>query len=265
MVKKPFVLTLHGGNLPAFSRGADERVRRLLQSSSAVTAPSAYLLEQMREYRQDIVLLPNPLDLAKYPFKLRHNLSPQLVWLRAFHEIYNPSLAIRVVALLTQDFPAVRLLMMGPDKNDGSREAMNNLALELDVVDRIAATGQVAKHEIPHMLHQGDIFLNTARVDNTPVSVLEAMACGLCIVSTKVGGIPYLLKDGYDALLVPANDHAAMAKAVQRLLTEDGLAERLSQNARRKVEQLDWPSVLPRWEQLLKGVAREDKAWRTHC
>ena len=257
MTKKPYVLTLRGGNLPAFARSSDKRVRRLLRNSSAVTAPSTYLLEQMRQYRQDIVLLPNPLDLTKYPFTRRQHPSPNLVWLRAFHDNYNPSLAVQVVALLAKDFPAVRLVMMGPNKGDGSRESMMDLVLKLGVLERVICPGGIPKDEIPHRLHQGDIFLNTPQVDNTPVSVLEAMACGLCIISTNVGGIPYLLEDEYDALLVPAGDHAAMAKAVQRLLTEDGLAERLSGNARRKAEQFDWSNILPRWERLLTGVASE--------
>jgi glycosyltransferase involved in cell wall biosynthesis len=211
----------------------------------------------MRQYRQDMVLLPNPLDLTKYPFRQRQQPTPNLVWLRAFHDIYNPSLAVRVVGLLEKDFPTVRLIMMGPDKGDGSCASMKDLALKLHVVDRLTCTGQVPKDEVPHTLQQGDIFLNTTRVDNTPVSVLEAMACGLCIVSTNVGGIPYMLEDEYDALLVPGDDPTAMAKAVQRLLTEDGLAERLSSNARRKVEQFDWSNILPRWERLLTGVSEK--------
>jgi glycosyltransferase involved in cell wall biosynthesis len=213
-----------------------------------------YLLEQMRQYRQDIVLLPNPLNLGKYPFRRRMNPKPNLVWLRAFDDVYNPSLAVRVVALLAQDFPSIQLVMMGPDKGDRSLESMKDLALKLGVLDRVTCTGKVAKDEIPHRLHQGDVFLNTTRVDNTPVSVLEAMACGLCVISTNVGGIPYLLQDEHDALLVPADDPARMAKAVQRLLTENGLAERLSDNARHKAEQLDWSSILPRWESLLTDV-----------
>lgn len=257
MTKKPYVLTLHGGNLPVFAEGSGKRVQRLLQNSSAVTTPSAYLFEQMRPYRQDLVLLPNPLDLAKYPFKHREHPAPNLVWLRAFHDIYNPSLAVRVLALLTQTFPSAQLVMIGPNKGDGSRESMMDLALKLGVLERVICPGQVPKDEIPHWLHQGDIFLNTTRVDNTPISVLEAMACGLCIISTNVGGIPYMLEDEFDSLLVPDGDHAAMATAVQRLLTEEGLAERLSGNARLKVEKFDWASILPRWERLLTGVVGE--------
>ena len=186
-----------------FARILGKRVRGLLQSSSAVTTPSAYLFEHMRPYREDLVLLPNPLDLAKYPFRHRKHPAPNLVWLRAFHDIYNPSIAVRVVALLVRDFPSVRLFMIGPNKGDGSRESTMDLALKLGVLDRVICPGPVPKDEVPNWLNKGDVFLNTTRLDNTPISVLEAMACGLCIISTNVGGIPYMLLDEYDALLVP--------------------------------------------------------------
>lgn len=251
MVGKPYVLTLHGGNLPEFAQGSPKRVRCLLQGSAAVTTPSAYLFDKMRPYRQDLVLLPNSLEIAKYSFRRRTPPALKLVWLRAFHEIYNPSLAVKVVAVLVNDFPSVKLTMIGPDKGDGSLEAARGLARKLGVMDNITFTGPIRKETTPHWLNQSDILLNTPRVDNTPVSVLEAMACGLCIVSTKVGGIPYLLENESDALLVPADDPSAMAKAIQRLLTEDGLGERLSGNARRKAERFDWGNILPRWEKLL--------------
>lgn len=257
LAKKPYVLTLRGGGLPAFAQRTGRRVPRLLRSSPLVTTPSKYLFEQMRPYRTELVLLPNPLDLEKYSFKHRAHPIPKLVWLRAFHDIYNPSLAIQVVAQLAQDFPEVRLVMMGPDKGDGSFEQMKGLASQFGVADRLTCTGPVAKKEIPKLLNQGDIFLNTPKVDNTPVSVLEAMACGLCIVSTNVGGIPYMLEDQRDALLVPTDDAATMAQAVRRFLTEDGLAERLSKNARQKVEEFDWSSILPKWEKILMEVAAQ--------
>jgi glycosyltransferase involved in cell wall biosynthesis len=136
---------------------------------------------------------------------------------------------------------------------------MMSLAQELGVHDRVICPGKVPKSATAHWLQQGDIFLNTTRVDNTPVSVIEAMACGLCVVSTNVGGIPYLLKDEWDALLVPAGDEAAMAAAIRRIVTEGGLAQRLSHNGRSKVEAFGWSNILPRWEKLLTEVATEGR------
>jgi glycosyltransferase involved in cell wall biosynthesis len=252
---KPYILTLHGGNLPSFARRCPRRVSHLLRSSAMVTTPSRYLLEKMRPYRADLCLLPNALDTSVYPFNHRKTPRHHLTWLRQFHDVYNPSLALRVVQLLAGDYPNIRLTMVGPDKGDGYLLRFQQSVKKLGLADRVTLPGGVAKAEVPYWLDQGDIFLNTTNTDNTPVSVLEAMACGLCVISTNVGGIPYLLESEHDALLVPPDDPAAMTRAVRRLLTEEGLAERLSGNARRKAEQFDWSNILPRWEALLTGVA----------
>ena len=86
------------------------------------------------------------------------------------------------------------------------------------------------------------------------------MACGLCIVSTDVGGIPYLLAAEEDALLVPPKAPEEMANAVRRILDQPALAESLSSCARRHAEQLDWAAVTPRWDRLLLSVARPGSA-----
>ena len=96
---KPHVLTLHGGSLPEFAARWPGVVRRVLAAASAVTVPSEYLRREMRPYRSDLRLMPNPLDLAAYPYRRRERPEPRLVWLRAFHDTYNPSLAPRVLAL----------------------------------------------------------------------------------------------------------------------------------------------------------------------
>ena len=248
---KPYILTLHGGNLPTFARRSPERVQRLLRSAAAVTTPSRYLLEQMRPYRNSLILLPNPLDLSAYHFRLRRNPAARLMWLRAFHHVYQPELAIEVVAELVRDFPDIRLTMIGPDKKDGSKEETLRRTAEHGLTERVELVGRIAKKDVPHRINEGDIFLNSSRVDNTPISVMEAMASGLCVVSASVGGIPYFLEDGRDSLLVPPQDARGMADAVRRILSEPGLAESLSRAARTKVEQFDWGHILPRWEKLL--------------
>ena len=146
--------------------------------------------------------------------------------------------------------------MIGPEKGDGSFQHAQQSAIRLGVPGLITLRHGVPKADVPNWLNTADIFLNTTNIDNTPVTVIEAMACGLCIVSTKVGGIPYLLEDGHDALLVSPNDPAAMAAAIRRILTEPGLAQNLSKNARQKAEQFDWSTVLPQWEALLSSAAQ---------
>jgi glycosyltransferase involved in cell wall biosynthesis len=144
--------------------------------------------------------------------------------------------------------------MVGPDKGDGSLQRVRRTAEELGISERIETPGGVPKQDVPVWLNRGDVFLNTTNVDNTPVSVIEAQACGLCVVSTNVGGLPYLLDHEQDALLVPPNDAEAMAEAVRMVLREPELAGRLSRAGRAKVEEFDWSVVLPRWEALLEEL-----------
>jgi glycosyltransferase involved in cell wall biosynthesis len=146
--------------------------------------------------------------------------------------------------------------MIGPDKGDGSLERTHREAENLQVEDHLTITGGVAKTQVAEKLATADIFLNTSRADNTPVSVIEAMACGLCVASTNVGGIPFLLEHERNALLVNDSDPAGMAAAVGRLLTEPKLSERLSSNARHDAEQFDWSAIVPQWDALLQSVAQ---------
>jgi glycosyltransferase involved in cell wall biosynthesis len=263
---KPYVLTLHGGSLPEFAEHWPGPVRRLLASAAAVTTPSRFLLERMSRYRSDLELCPNPLHLGDYPFRLRTQPRPQLIWLRTFHELYNPTLAVRVLSLLRSHVPDVELIMLGPTRQQSTRKRAGELAIELSVEDRLSLHGRVSKTDVGSWLDRADIFLNTTNVDNTPVSVMEAMACGLCVVSTNVGGIPYLIRDGKNGLLVPPNDAEAMAAAVRKILDTPGLAERLSRRARQTVSGLDWSQVLPRWEAILQSAASmstvENRKWR---
>lgn len=258
-IDKPFVLTLHGGNLPSFAQHRPRRTRRLLESATIVTTPSRYLWEQMIIYRPDLRVVPNPLDLSLYPFRVRSRPRTKLIWLRAFHSIYNPSLAIKVLANLLPDFPDIQLTMVGPDKHDGSMKQVQQLADDLGVSNYLRIVGPVPKLDVPLWLDKGDIFLNTTNIDNTPISVMEAMACGLCVVSTNVGGIPYLLTHEQDALLVPPADALAMSEAIKRLLNDSNLSERLSWAGHQTVSQMDWAIILPQWESLLEEAINKQQ------
>jgi glycosyltransferase involved in cell wall biosynthesis len=249
---KPYVLILHGGNLPAFSRRQSRRIKRLFRGAARVTTPSRYLQDSMQIYHQDLRLLPNSVDLSAYRYRLRSKPRPKLLWLRAFHETYNPLLALSAIDLLREEFPEIHLTMVGPDK--GLQNTVREEVLKRGLQKYIEVRGGVPKSEVPAQFEDADIFLNTTNVDNTPVSVLEAMASGLCVVSTNVGGIPYLLTDHENALLAEPRNPVGLAVAIRTLLRAPDLARELSVRGRGLVEAFDWNIVIPQWQQLLSGV-----------
>ena len=130
LLSKPYILTLHGGNLPNFAAKYSRRVRTLLISANAVTTPSDYLLVQMQMYRDDIRLIPNPINLQNYTFRLRNKPQTRLLYLRALHKIYNPSLAIHTLEELIYEYPNIHLTIVGPDKGDGTAAKVDSLIVD---------------------------------------------------------------------------------------------------------------------------------------
>lgn len=253
-LRKPFILTLHGGGLPHLAERSPKRVRRLLAMANAVTTPSHYIQQELKPLRDDIVYFPNGLDLKNYSFKLRTKLQPKLVWLRAFHEIYNPSMAIETIFLLQQTFPNIHLTMIGPDKNDGAYEQALRMIKDKKLEKYVDIIGAIPKKDVPTYLQKYDVYINTTNLESFGVAAMEAAACGLSIITTNVGELPYLWSNGDDALLVSPDDAEAMSKAVERVLVDPKLAEKLSKNARIKALQFGWSVILPQWEELFSQV-----------
>jgi len=233
-------------------------MKSLLNAATFVTTPSRYIRSELAWIRDDIKYIPNGIDLSAYDYVPRRKPAPTIAWLRAFHAIYSPITAAKALQLLIDEFPEIELTMFGPDKGDGSIQAVQAWTRWAGIADYIQTPGPVPKTKVPSALASYDIFLNTTTAESFGVSVMEAAALGMCIVTTNVGELPYIWTDGHDALLVPPNDPDAMAAAVRRILTEPGLAERLSRNARRKAEQFDWETILPQWERLLTEVAQRE-------
>jgi glycosyltransferase involved in cell wall biosynthesis len=265
LMGKNVVLTLHGGGLLDFARDHPKRLRRLLQRGHRVVTPSHFLRSGLAGMRPDIDYLPNGLDCNQFAYRTRTSANPKLCWVRAFHKIYNPVMAVECLASLGADFPGARLRMVGPDSNDGSLALVRERAQGLGIQEALDVSGAVPNNHLPTELQMSDIFLNTTNYESFGVSVMEAAACGLCIVTTNVGELGLLWEQGQDALLVSPDDPQGMAAAVRRILTEPGLAERLSRNARAKAEQFDWSAILPQWERLLSDVARAAADRRSEC
>jgi glycosyltransferase involved in cell wall biosynthesis len=249
----PLVFWLHGGNLVDFGHRHPARLDRVLRRGRAWVAPSGFLAGPFRGRGFDVRVIPNVVDLAEYPYRHRPAIAPRLLWMRTFHELYRPDLALRALVLVRQSHPDATLTLAGQDK--GLLGETRRLASELGLAGAVRFAGFLDAEGKRREFAGHDVFLNTNRVDNAPVSVLEAAAFGLPVVSTNVGGIPHLLRHEEEALLVPEGDAGALADSVRRLLDEPGLAARLSMAGREAAERSSWPRVRPLWEELLGEVS----------
>lgn len=245
-----YITMLRGGDLPKRLAKHPKLCAMIFNHAYKNVAPSGYLLDHFQKQGlQNMIYIPNTIEIDNYAFKQRQIEQPRLLWVRAFAAIYNPCMAVEVFKSIKQQFPEATLCMVGPDK-DGSLEKTKKLALEYGL--DVQFTGKLSKTDWIRLSQDYDIFLNTTHFDNTPISVIEAMALGLPVISTDVGGIPFLLENNATALLVSDGDAAGMADAIKAVAEDKNLADTLAQNARLKAESFDWQRVKSFWDEILR-------------
>jgi glycosyltransferase involved in cell wall biosynthesis len=249
---KPVVAFLHGGGLPDFAGRRPGYVRAMLDRSSLVASPSNFLAHYFRGWGYPVEVIPNVLAIQDYPYRHRPQVRPCLLWMRTFHPLYHPEMAIEVLEQVSRRYPQATLTMAGQEK--GLLSAVKELAVRRGVAERVRFAGFLDLSAKQAEFSAHDIYLHTNRADNMPVSVLEAGAFGLPVIATRVGGIPYLLTDEQDALIVEDSDVPGMAAAVSRLIEDPALAARLSAGGRKLAEASAWEAVHQQWQEVFRRL-----------
>lgn len=243
---KPALLNYRGGEAAAFLARSPYLVSLSLRRASAIVVPSAYLAGVFEAHGHTAHIVPNVLDLDRFsPATSRTPAlaAPRILVARHLEALYDNASAVRAFAIVREAYPAARLVLAG---GGTQRAALARLARSLGVADGVRFSGPVDNAAMPALYHASDIVLNPSRADNMPNSVLEALACGVPVVSTSVGGIPALLEHGKTALLVPPGDAPAMAQAILALLRDPARARRLADAGLAHAAGFAWERVAPR-------------------
>lgn len=249
--RKKIIMTLHGGNLPDYFFSYPIRTKKVLDRADIIQTPSLYLREFFLKQEIDVDYLPNYIDLSKFKYSRNNVRSHSLLWVRAFSEIYNPRLAVRVLQEVKKIFPETVLTMIGPDK--GLLREVSKLITELGLESSVTLTGPIPNDLLYKYYQTHAVFLNTTSYESFGIAVLEAAACGIPVVSTKVGEMPYMWKNGENILLVDDLDPSGFAVEVTKLFTSQTIVDRISTNARKRSEEYDLSLIREKWIQLFSS------------
>jgi glycosyltransferase involved in cell wall biosynthesis len=157
---------------------------------------------------------------------------------------------VRAFRRIKDVVPGARLCLVGKGKRE---RFIRGLISELRLKD-VELPGPIPRGKIGEIYATYDMLINASRGDNMPVSILEAFASGLPVVSTAAGGIPHMLKHEVTGLLCEVGDWESLANNVIRLLKDDKLASALAQNAYETVKQYTWATVRERWLEVYESL-----------
>lgn len=223
-----------------------------LRRADAVVAPSGYLVDVFSRFGIGAEPIANFIDPDAARFRERALLRPVFLSNRNFQALYNVPCVLRAFATIQARLPDARLIVVG----DGpERERVHQTAREL-ALRNVEFIGAVQPEEMGRWYDEADVYLNASDIDNMPNSIIEAFACGLPVVTSRAGGIPYVVEHERNGLMVDCGDHEALAGAALRLIDDPALAQRLISEGRRDVDgQYTWNAVSDRWTALYRRLA----------
>jgi L-malate glycosyltransferase len=249
MLRKRVTMVYRGGGFREFASRMPWAVLPVLRRVDALVVPSGFLDLEFQKHSIPHRTIPNLIELQGWPYRRRVRPSPRLLWVRHLRSGYNPWMAIEVLERVRRRFPGATLRMAG----DGHLRSEMLRRIAEGRIPGVEILGHLPLEDLMRHYSESDIFINTTNIDNQPRSVMEAMACGLPVVSTNVGGIPYLITDQVNGLLVPPRDPDSMASAVLALIDRPDLALRLADSAIEMVRSFSWSSNRSAWVEVLTG------------
>jgi len=215
----------------------------IMRLADELIVPSQYLIDVFARFGLRATAVSNIIDPDLFKFQERKPLLPIFLSNRNLYPLYNVACVLRAFAKIQQRFPEARLIIAG----DGSQRPMlESLACELKL-QNVEFRGRVAPHKMHELNEEAHIFLNSSNIDNMPGSILESFATGMPVVSTSAGGIRCIVTHEQTGLLVPKNDHDAMAAWAIRLLESPELASTIARNAYEECAGYKWDAVRGKW------------------
>jgi glycosyltransferase involved in cell wall biosynthesis len=253
---KRIVLNYHSGeaedHLTRWRRTAIPTIRL----ADEIAVPSEYLVRVFARFGLQARAIFNTIETDVFRFRQRQPLRPLFLSNRNLEAHYGVDRVLRAFAIIQRHLPDARLTVAG----DGSqRRKLEQLAEELNL-QNVEFTGQVDHEKGFELYDAADIYLNGSEIDNQPLSLLEAFACGLPVVTTNAGGIPDIVTNERTGLVVQCGEYERMAREAMRLLQDENLAARIVNQARQGCEKYSWEAVRSKWLSLYDQLIAEKVA-----
>jgi phenylacetate-CoA ligase len=236
---KRVVLNYRGGRAPAFLKNWSWAVIPAMRMAHAVIVPSEFLQRTFGRHGLAAEVVPNIIDIEAFPYQSRRSFRPKLIVTRHLEPLYNVECILRAFRIVKGKFSDAELSIVGT----GSEERRLQRLCSEWKLQGVAFNGHIAPAKLPAFYAAHDIFVNSSNADNFPGALVEAACSGLPIVTTCAGGIPDMVRDHENGLLVGLNDDEELAAAVIELLDNPDMARRLAEGARTWAEQFSWPTT----------------------
>jgi L-malate glycosyltransferase len=239
---KPVLFNYHSGEAPDHLNRSSI-ARAVLRSVERNVVPSMFLKKVFADFGIAADVIPNVADVHRFVYTPRDPLRPRVLSTRNFEAHYNLPCTLRAFARLQERYPDATLTLVG----SGPDEALLRSQTASLRLRNVTFAGRVQQSEMHRYYADADLYVQTPSIDNMPVSILEAFASGLPVVSTDVGGVPGMVQHGVHGLLARDDDDASIAGHLSTLLENPDYARTLAAAAFETCGRYTWPIIRDEW------------------
>jgi glycosyltransferase involved in cell wall biosynthesis len=252
-LKIPYVVWGRGSEIYSPGRLLSIISKSPLQNADAVLALTEDMKREMQKVcPREVSVIPNGISLEKFKVSSRYKKESTrtVIFVGRLHPVKGIQYLIEAMTIVHQKMPDTKLIIVG----DGAeRSRLEKHVKELDLNDCIQFAGKVPQERIPEFMHQADIFVLPSLSEGFPSVLLEAMASGLPVIATSVGGIPELIDEGINGFLVNIKRPDEIADRILTLMQNDDIRKEMSANNREKAELFTWDMVADKVEMIYRS------------
>src|SRR3989344_2704247 len=253
--RTPFVVTIQEGKVLSRQSWLTIFFRRLvLKKANKITVISNYLAQYVKSQnsKAQIRIIPNGVDLNKFWSENNHPDSKTIITVSRLVEKNGVGDLIEAMAVVVREIPSARLVIMG----GGPLEKSLNLKVKsLNLENNVQFLGEISNELLPRYLSMADVFVRPSLSEGLGTAFLEAMAVGLLIIGTPVGGIPDFLKDGETGLFCKISDPGDLAGKVIKILKNKQLREKIINNSRLLItKKYDWDIIADEFSEIYERI-----------
>lgn len=238
------VLTYHGGGAETFFSKHTSLVRFFLERTDYNIVLSGFIGSIFQKHQIPFKIIPNTIELDESVFRTREIIHPHFICIRSHTSTYNIPCILKAFEIVKEQLPDATLTLIG----DGPlHDELKRMVQDAHLSD-VSFVGRVDNKQIYSYLDGADVMLSSPIIDNMPMSLLEGFNAGLLVISSKVGGVPYMVENGENGLLFDSGDASQLADCMFAAVKDPIQTKEMIKNAHASLMQYSWGSIR---EQLL--------------
>ncbi len=244
--RKKIIITYHGGDAENFISKNKKLTLHFLRKADELIVLSEFLERVFLKFELKVKVIPNIFE-SKYTNAFsKTEIQPNFISIRALNKLYNIDLILDAFSIIQKEIPSASLTIVG----DGTESENLKSKCHLEKIQNVHFIGKVPNQTVKEYLKKNDFLLSAPSIDNFPISILEAFENELLVISSNVGGVPFLIENNVNGLLFENRNVHQLVKMIKFAIQDKENSLKMIEKAKIRLKDFSWETNCDKFHEL---------------